>query len=519
MLTQIIEFILRNILNFAAKRRQASEPKDAPIQSASKPLPAHSWLLGYEIAPGDNDDSAKKPVSLTLNDIRRHMHVTGSSGCGKTTGLLSLIAYLLNENITFIVVDMRGDFIDRVKQLVASNSIAGSQRNRLRCIDLRNESVAFNPLAGSGDAHSRAQGCLGALRARSLNWGVQIEETLYASLLALASVDPPYTLLEVAPLLTNPLFRQHVLSYLADPYVQDWFDRYEHVSAEQQQALSSAALNKLTPLLAMPQVRRMFGQRETVPFRTIIDTPGSIVLIGLNVSALHHAACLTGSLLVSSIIQAALSRVDVPEGDITRPPVALIIDEFENVANPEFAEVIQEGRRFGIFACLSHQNISQLPPYLTDLVATNSHLHLAYQTGASDAARIAKEVGGDDEKTIRSRLLKLPVGQAFLIERGGDTRLVNMIDTKIPAKNPNATACDAGSDSVSAKDIDAEIASRLTQFAFPPKSAESRRSTKAGKPVPDKKPEEGATYEIRPKSVRPIKNGSSTKGLKNDQQP
>jgi hypothetical protein len=144
----------------------------------------------------------------------------------------------------------------------------------------------------------------------------------------------------------------------------------------------------------------MVSQRETLPFRRLIDTSGQIILIALDVTRLHQAAHLCGSLLTSAIAQAALSRIDVPEA--SRNQCFVLADEFENVVSSQWLEILCEGRRFGMSACLFHQGLSQVPTEISDLVLNNCRTQLYYQTGARDAAQLAREIGGG-AKTPGSR--------------------------------------------------------------------------------------------------------------------
>jgi len=291
-----------------------------------------------------------------------------------------------------------------------------------------------------------------------------------------------------------------VLTSLADPYALSWFSRFEALTPEQRQTWTLAAVNKITPLLTMPAVRRMVGQRDTVRFRQVFDRQGSVVLIGLNYAELHSSSFILGSLLVSAIIQAVFSRVDVPEGDASRPPICLIIDEFEHLVSPDFAELVQESRRFGMFASLSHQNLSQLPDKLSDLLLNNIHVRVAYQTGSSDAARISREVGGDLGKEVAARLLTLPVGQAYVIEKGGSTRLVRFADSPDPNADREALSelrhISAETFARPSEEVDAELLGRL---ANNPEPVPAKR--KRSQPTP-KVAEPDATYEVRPRKVR-----------------
>ena len=214
-----------------------------------------------------------------------------------------------------------------------------------------------------------------------------------------------------------------MLAGVSDSYVHSFFDRYDRLSEDKQVGWRLPVLNKVTPLLALPQLRRTFGQRQALDFRALLDgTPGQIILISLAVDRLHSAAHLAGGLLVSALQTAIMARVDQPEAE--RVPVHLYLDEFETMmtgtaATEQFQAIVAEGRRFGLGLCLSHQNLGQLPPALRQVLLNNVHTQLYFQTGAGDAADLAREiVGTQTPEEVRQTLMTQGVGEAYLVRRG-----------------------------------------------------------------------------------------------------
>ena len=92
------------------------------------------------------------------------------------------------------------------------------------------------------------------------------------------------------------------------------------------------------------------------------------------------------------------------------------------VATDRFETIIAEGRKFGLGLCLSHQNLTQLPQSLRQVVLNNVQTQLYFQTGAADAGELAQEVLMDCPRgEIRSALIRQKVGEAFLVRRGQDS--------------------------------------------------------------------------------------------------
>lgn len=412
MLTRLVEHFLISVFNktFARGESEHKEPSVSPSL-----IPADHAIIG-KLIPQDDSRSTQE-VALSPEARRRHLYILGATGTGKTNLLLRLIESDIANCRAFCVIDLRGDLVDRILLRLAANAPAEAWRERLLLMDLREADhvVGFNPLSGESDPYSRALHLLSVLKYQSDSWGVQLEETLRNSLLALAESD--WSLLEIEPLLTNAAFRSTVLHSVTDSRVRSFFERFQALSPANQMTWSLAVLNKITPLLSVPSLRLTFGQRKSFSFRHLMDhQPGMIVLVSLAVDRLHDAARLAGGLLVSGFQTAIMSRADIPERD--RVLAHLYVDEFECMASDRFEAIIAEGRRFGLGLTLSHQNISQLSTGLRNVLRNNVHTQIYFQTGALDAAELTKEIGGDNNEEVRATLISQGVGQAYLVRRG-----------------------------------------------------------------------------------------------------
>ncbi len=428
MLTRIVENLLMGAFNRAQDRREVQTPPPEPVPVA---VPPPDFAVLGHIIPTDGS-SRREPVALSPEARRRHLYMLGATGTGKTNLLLRLIESDVQNGQAFCVIDLRGDLVDRVLLRLAATAPPEVWRERLLLLDLRNTQhvVGFNPLAEEGEAHGRALHLLSVLKHQSDSWGVQLDETLRNCLLALA--ETKWSLLEIEPLLTNVTFRAQVMEHVSDSRVRSFFGRYDALSTSNQAMWSLAVLNKITPLLSIPALRLMFGQRQTFSFRTLLDRqPGMIVLVSLAVDQLHEAARLTGGLLVSSFQTAIMSRVDQPEAQ--RVPVNLYIDEFESMASDRFEAIVSEGRRFGLGLTLSHQNISQLSSNLRHVLRNNVHTQIYFQTGALDAADLAKEISGEQSSDeVRATLMSQGVGQAYLVRRGQPSARLQVLHSPDP---------------------------------------------------------------------------------------
>lgn len=429
MMTRFVEHLLISLFNRAADRRE--QPALAPTPPPSPSLPDDWAVVGHQIG----DEVPPPLVALSPQERLRHLYLLGATGTGKTNLLLRLIESDIAQGRSLCVVDLRGDLIDRVLLRLAVAAPPQYLAERLLFLDLRDDRyvVGFNPLQGEGDIYNRALHVLAVIKTQSESWGVQLEETLRNCLLALASSG--WTLLEIEPLLTNRSFRVQVMAHVEDARVRSFFERFNSFSPAQQTTWTLAVLNKVSPLISLPTLRRVFGQRQALPLRAMLDgAPGQVILVSLSVDRLHEAARLAGGLFVSTFQSAIMARSDRPEA--ARIPVNLYVDEFETMASDRFESIVAEGRRFGLGLTLCHQNNHQLGTGLRHVLRNNVHSQFYFQTGALDAAELAPEIGGGETREqVRETLMSQGVGQAFLVRRGQPSVRVRVL----PCPDPSAT--------------------------------------------------------------------------------
>jgi len=360
--------------------------------------------------------NSDEPFSLTASDLTRHCYLLGSTGCGKTSLILRLIEADLKAEHTAVIIDLRGDLVRGALGLCEGLDI---DPNRVTLLDLRDTDVrqGFNPLAGAGEPYIRALHVLDVVAAEAASWGVQLEETCRNSLLLLAACGSPLTSLEAV--FYDDQFRRRCLSKVADVAVVGFWERYDGMSPDKQQAWALPVLNKITSLLAVPTLRAVLGDAAPIDLGALLRQKGQIVLVSLAVDELHRSARMMGSLMVSAIAREMFSRVNEPERD--RNPVRLYVDEFENMASDSFEGLIAEGRRFKLSLVLSHQTLSQLPNRLRSVVRNNVGVQILFQCGYEDAQIVSREL---PEGVSAGSMRSLSVGQAYVMGRDGEAVLV-----------------------------------------------------------------------------------------------
>jgi len=117
---------------------------------------------------------------------------------------------------------------------------------------------------------------------------------------------------------------------------------------------------------------------------------GKILLIDLSIGKIgEDNSTLLGSLMITKIQMAAMSRADVPPDQ--RRPFYLYVDEFQNFATDSFAVIVSEARKYGLYLFVTNQYIAQMPENVANAVFGNIGTLITFRVGAKDAEFLNRE--------------------------------------------------------------------------------------------------------------------------------
>lgn len=332
------------------------------------------------------------PVTLSRDDRRRHLHVIGKTGTGKSTLLQSLVLSDLAQGSGLAFLDPHGD--------TARAIIKNAPRYRIADLiyldpaDLEHP-VGFNPLhAVQADRRplvaAHVVSTFKHIWAES--WGPRLAYVLQNSIRLLLDSDGS-TLLGLPALLINDRYRDRLLARCTDPQVRQFWtsELAEWGDTFKAEALSPLQ-NKIGALLSSPVLRNILGQhRPTIDIAQIMNS-GRVLIVNLSKGSLGaDPSFLLGALLSTAFAQAAEGRATLPEHE--RRDFYLYADEFQNFATDSFATILSEARKYRLSLVLAHQFLSQLPPLLRHAIFGNAGSLIACRVGALDAETLAPEFG------------------------------------------------------------------------------------------------------------------------------
>lgn len=357
-------------------------------------------------------------VSITPDELKTHALLLGSTGSGKTTALVHLIAQCIGSGRSLIVSDFRGALANATFQLACLRVPA----ERIALLDLREKLplVGFNPLAGAGEPYFRALSVIDAVAEESESWGVQLSETMRYALLLLAAKGQPITNLE--RILYDSEYREGLLKDFNDEQLTGFWERYGALSKDRQATLAGPVMNKVSLLFATDGLRKLFSHPRPLDLAKHLNTPGSVLIISLAADELSGAGRMVGNIILNAIRREIFARITIPEQK--RNPVQLIVDEFEHFDSSVFEDFLAEARQYRLALIVAHQTLTQTNPKFRSLVLNGVGVKMFFRTGREDGVLLSKDMTGDS-KAIDFNNVR--VGEAYLWkkEKGYERVLVN----------------------------------------------------------------------------------------------
>jgi hypothetical protein len=360
-----------------------------------------SLVLGY--------NALGKSLRLSTDDRKTHMHVIGSSGSGKSKFLEWMARGDLRNRQGFCLIDPHGTLYHDVANYCAHHVL--DRDVILLDLSSPDQIVGFNPFQRSpeGDVSvqvdRRINATMHAWNVRDSDQTPTLARTL--RLIYTVMIEQNLGLPQVEHLIdfNAQTIRGHLIEGLQTPLIQKEWRELQNLRAKEWREETLSAKNRLFKFLTSPTLARFMG----IPGRTLdlfeVMDQGKILLVNLAPSDYlsHENARVFGALLVNQFFETALHRKKDARGRDPKP-YYLYLDEFQNFVSIDIAEMLDQVRKFGLFAILSHQRFGHLDDNITDAVLTNCRIKAVFGGLPVQSARLMAEelfIGELDPKKIK----------------------------------------------------------------------------------------------------------------------
>ncbi|WP_059015909.1 type IV secretion system DNA-binding domain-containing protein [Mycobacterium sp. M26] len=363
----------------------------APIPVTPSRRPAAGGVrIGHAVTGGGRPIS----VELEAEERLRHIHVLGRTGTGKSTVLAGMAHAIAQRGEGMLIMDPHGSLCDRILAELPDHAI--DRVWLIRCGDVENP-VPINPLAE--DDPVRRDIAIADLCAtfqyifdpkETGIVGPRFHERVGMTLRALAAVHGVRaSLLDVPIASENELFMAAAVRYSSDDRLKSWWKVNGLAKRSNEFGEVLAWVNsKFERFSNTAALRAVLGSGcNAMDFTQAMDDD-RIILVDLSKAELgEQASCLLGYLYLGRVWAAALRRR-------RDRPFTVMVDEAHTVISGSLANMLSEGRKFGLSVVLAHQFLDQLDSNLRPAVDGNVATTIAFRSAVSDAVELQRRFAG-----------------------------------------------------------------------------------------------------------------------------
>ncbi len=360
-----------------------SKRAPAPIK-----IPKSGLFLGKSVYRG-----VVRPVYLADDDRRRHVYIIGKTGTGKTELLRDLILQDIRAGKGVCLIDphdLAEDLLnyippERVEEVIYFDPSDVERPMGLNLLEAYNEdqkhfvtTAIINLMYKLYDPYKT--GIIGP----------RFEHAIRNAMLTVMS-EPGNTFVEVVRCLTDSSFVQEILPKVTDSMVRRyWTDQIAQTADFHKSEVLDYIVSKFGRFVTNKLMRNIIGQSKSAfDFRRVMDE-GKILIINLAKGKIgEENSNFLGLVLVPKILAAAMSRADIPEEK--RRDFYLYVDEFQNFATPDFAQILSEARKYRLNLTVANQFIGQVEEEIKNAVFGNIGTLIAFRVGVTDANYLQRE--------------------------------------------------------------------------------------------------------------------------------
>ena len=351
-------------------------------------VPKQGLYLGRSVYRG-----VTRPVHITNDDRLRHVYIIGKTGVGKSELLTDMIMQDIREGKGVCFIDPH-DTVEKILEMIPPE--------RAEDVIYFNPSDTDRPMGlnmleaqTEEEKHFVVTSIVGLMYKlydphKTGIIGPRFEHAIRNAMLTVMSEEGT-TFIEVVRVLTDSKYVQELLPKVKDPIVRRyWTDQIAQTSDFHKSEVLDYIVSKFGRFVTNKMMRNIIGQSESsFNFRQVMDE-GKILLINLAKGRIgEENSNFLGLILVPKLLIAAMSRQDVPEEK--RKPFYVYVDEFQNFATPDFAQILSEARKFGLGLTVANQFIGQVEEDVKNAIFGNVGTLLSFRVGVTDANYLQHE--------------------------------------------------------------------------------------------------------------------------------
>lgn len=323
------------------------------------------WLKyeGYEIGVLDDE-----PVFLDDDSYAAHIQIIGASRFGKSKLIEHIARQMIHHNhYGLCILDPNQQLYDDILTWCVHRGYADGT---VHFLDLSDEksTIGFNPFKLKGVATpqritAQANRLLRTtLKALGIHADSAIQAQRIIRCLYYVVIEQNLPITELKAFFSPRHFdrRDEIMSHCQS---EDIRDQWEMLTAGKKDdayiSMMQSSANRLFDFVSEGGVQKLFTNPHQIDFAEISEK-GEVVVINLGKSDIMPVAArnVIGTFLIDEIweIMSARNREQVEK----IPQFNLMVDEFQNFATPDFAEMLKEGAKYRLHLWLINHVLSDL---------------------------------------------------------------------------------------------------------------------------------------------------------------
>ncbi len=382
---------LSTVYHFPNKSVETPHIKWMQAKRAPAPqgIASEGTFIGNNIYHG-----VKRQVFMSEKDRQRHMYIIGKTGTGKSVLLNDLVIQDIRKGHGVCLIDPHGDLAMSVLQMIpperAEDVIYFNPADTQRPLGMNIMEVQTEE-----QKHFIASAIIGLMYKlydphRTGIIGPRFEHAIRNAMLTVMSEEGA-TFIEIVRCLTDQKYVQELLPKVKDPMVRRyWTDQIAQTSDFHKSEVLDYIVSKFGRFVTDTMMRNIIGQSHSAfDFRKAMDER-KILIVNLSKGIIgEENSNFLGLILVPKILIAAMSRQDVEQSN--RPDFYLYVDEFQNFATPDFAQILSEARKYHLNLIVANQFIGQIEDEVKNAVFGNVGTICSFRVGVSDANYLQHE--------------------------------------------------------------------------------------------------------------------------------
>ncbi|MCB0537483.1 MAG: type IV secretion system DNA-binding domain-containing protein [Bacteroidetes bacterium] len=329
-------------------------------------------------------------------DMRAYgMLLIGKTGTGKSNVLISQILDDIRKQKSCIIWDVHNDLSDAIfkycpehlKKNIVYLNVPNSQCN-----------IQFNPLR-KVSYEKRALIASSILetfeKMFASSWGSRLEFTLLHILLTLLD-QPKADFSCILKIIRNEEYRKDCMKHIVSEEVRGfWQNDFKRLTPSDLLPI----ISKISLFLSYPSVKQLLvTNSQPISIRYIMDHSKQLIISAPKGILGSEVSSLLSGLILSSVIAASMSRVELPMEQ--RKPCTLYLDEGQNYLTKSAVSLFSESRKFGINVVLTLHYVQELAEEIRYAIFANISTLLIFRVSAFDAPFLLREVYMDYQPEI-----------------------------------------------------------------------------------------------------------------------